>query len=202
MGQLRAWVPPRIGLLCTPEASLPVPAAPGLRHHRGGQEGDLPRMPAVPPASLPRRFSLHPEKEGPVPLSFPPPTPFTSEPAPACIPSPSPSLTFRPPGLVSRAGKQRNVGRCFSFPFSSPPIPTPPPFPPAPSLEKGVRPGKGGYELQGSVISGEKKKKAGRAVLGMVSHVSPYVTYKNCPFLPFLGSRGGAAEIPLPAEGG
>lgn len=28
-------------------------------------------------------------------------------------------------------------------------------------------------------------------VLGTDSHVSPYVTYKNWPFLPFLGSRRG-----------
>lgn len=82
---------------------------------------------------------------------------------------------------------------CFSFLFS---------FPLSrllPSLKKGLRAGIGGYELHGRVISGEKK--AERAVLGTDSHVSPYVTYKNCPFLPFLDS-GGAAETSLPVEGG
>lgn len=82
---------------------------------------------------------------------------------------------------------------CFAFLFS---------FPLSrllPSLKKGLRAGIGGYELHGRVISGEKE--AERAVLGTDSHVSPYVTYKNCPFLPFLGS-GGAAETSLPVEGG
>lgn len=48
--------------------SIPA-AAPWLRHHRCGQERHLPRVPAVPPASLLRWFSLNPEKEGPPLLS-------------------------------------------------------------------------------------------------------------------------------------
>lgn len=106
-------------------------------------------MPAVPPASLSRRFSFNPENETLPSNLHPTPDPSTSELSPACLPSPSPSLTFGASGLVSRAGKERGVGGCFYFPFLFPP-PGSRPL----SLEKRVQAGKGVYHLQGSVISG------------------------------------------------
>lgn len=122
MGQPRNGRAPGSG--SSEPSKHPPAAAPWLSYHRCGQERDLPRMPAVPPASLLRCFSLNPEKEGPLLLSSHP-RPLHSEPAPACLPSLSSALTLGAPGLASRAGKERDVGVLF-FSLFLPSLPTPP----------------------------------------------------------------------------
>lgn len=159
-------------------SSAPAPVPP----LRAG--GDLPGMPAVLPASLPCRFSFNPENESLPSNLHPTSDPSTSEPSPACLPSPSPSLTFGASGLVSRAGKEKGVEGLLLFSVFIPLSRLP-----APSAWKR------GCELEKGCATCRKvlfqEKKAEREVLGTNSHVSPHVTYENCPFLPFLGSRGG-----------
>lgn len=146
-------------------------------------------MPAVPPASLPRRFSLNPEKEGP---PRHPSTPPATPPARSRLPPASPRPLHRSlwelrgssPEQENSGMAGRGGGAAFLFPFPSPPPESPPP----PAWKRGCELEKGGTSCREGLF---QEKKSERAVLGTDSHVSPYVTYKNCPFLPFLGSRGG-----------
>lgn len=64
IGQPSAWVTPRIGFLCTRKATAALSADSARAPlPRLWARGDLPRMPAVRPASLPRWFSYNTEKE-------------------------------------------------------------------------------------------------------------------------------------------
>lgn len=150
MGQPRERAPSGTRLLRTLKAS--PAAAPCLRYRHCGQERDLPRMPAVPPASLLRWFSLNPEKEGP-PLLSSHPRPLHLGAGSRLSPVALFSAHFGSSGARFPARERAGCRGCFSFLFS---------FPLSrllPSLEKGLRAGIGGYELHGRVISGEKELK-------------------------------------------
>lgn len=190
MGQPRAWVPPQIRASLHPQSiplppapPPPVPAAPRLRYHRCGQERThlgCPRCrqpPSLAGSPLIPKMRLFP------PTFIPPPTP----PPRSRLPPASPRLLHLSLSELrgsSPEQEKRGVwGAAFIFPFYSPlPAPAPSVWKRGCKLEKGCTTSR-------EVLFQDKKDE--REVLGTNSHVSPHVTYKNCPFFPFLGSRGG-----------
>lgn len=191
MGQPRAWVPPQDRAPLHPQSIPPRPrsAGTGSGTTAAGRRGTYLgcRRCRQPPSlagspSIPKRRVLP---------ATPPPHP---RPLQLGAGSRRPPLALsiahfgssgaRLPSRKIAGWRGGGGGAAFLFPFPSPPPESPPP----PAWKRGCELEKGGTSCREGLF---QEKKSERAVLGTDSHVSPYVTYKNCPFLPFLGSRGG-----------